>query len=101
MSMFAALGVLKTKLTISSIVNNFLFAHETNVLEDEAAASTLRANSYELLQGCHLNKHLPWIPDFLESLPLAISKPGMPPGLVDLLDLFDVGHSLCSVKCCC
>jgi hypothetical protein len=44
----------------------------------------------EFLKGIYINKHFPWIPDFLESLPLSISKPIMPPGLIDLLELFDV-----------
>lgn len=40
--------------------------------------------------GNNINKHFPWIPSFLESLPLSISKPMMPPGLIDMLALFDV-----------
>lgn len=74
----------------ASIANNFLFAHQTNVLADEEKAATLRKNSYSLIMGINLNKHFPFIPDFLESLPLSISKPIMPPGLIDLLDLFEV-----------
>jgi hypothetical protein len=73
-----------------SVVTNFLFAQQTDNLGDEAKAATLRQNSNELLLGVHVNKHFPWLPDFLESLPLSISKPVMPPGLVDLLDLFEV-----------
>lgn len=75
---------------LCSVVTNFLFAQQSNNLADEAKAATLRQNSYELLQGIHINKHFPWLPDFLESLPLAISKPLMPPGLIDMLDLFEV-----------
>jgi hypothetical protein len=71
-------------------VTNFLFAQQSNNLADEAKAATLRQNSNELLLGVHVNKHFPWLPDFLESLPLSISKPMMPPGLIDLLDLFEV-----------
>jgi hypothetical protein len=77
-------------LTTASIANNFLFAHQTNILADEEKAATLRNNSYSLIMGINLNKHFPFIPDFLESLPLSISKPIMPPGLIDLLDLFEV-----------
>jgi hypothetical protein len=74
----------------ASIVNNFLFAHQTNILADEKKAAKLRHNSYSLIMGINLNKHFPFFPDFLESLPLFISKPIMPPGLIDMLDLFDV-----------
>jgi hypothetical protein len=77
-------------LTEDSVVNNFLFAHQTDVLGDETKAATLRNNSKELLLGININKHFPWFPDFLESLPLSISKPMMPPGLIDMLELFDV-----------
>lgn len=77
-------------LTSYSVVTNFLFAQQTDHLGDEVKAATLRQNSNELLLGVHVNKHFPWIPDFLESLPLYISRPMMPPGLVDLMDLFEV-----------
>lgn len=77
-------------LIANSVVTNFLFAHQTDMLADEKMASGARNNSKALLMGVHVNKHLPWIPDFLESLPLMISKPMMPPGLIDMLELFDV-----------
>jgi hypothetical protein len=77
-------------LTQDSVVNNFLFAHQTDVLGDETNAARVRKNSKELLLGININKHFPWFPDFLESLPLSISKPMMPPGLIDMLELFDV-----------
>jgi len=77
-------------LMTDSVVNNFLFAQETDVLADETKAATLRHNTYELLLGINVNKHFPWIPDFLESLPVSISRPIMPPGLIDMLELFDV-----------
>ena len=77
-------------LTEASVVNNFLFSQRTDILSDEKKAATLRHNSYELMMGIHLNKHFPFIPDFLESLPESISRPIMPPGLIDMLDLFDV-----------
>ncbi|KAI9148249.1 Cytochrome P450 monooxygenase TRI4 [Paramyrothecium foliicola] len=73
----------------NDVVNNFLFSHRTDTLSDEQKAVTLRHNSYELMTGMHLNKHFPFIPDFLESLPKSISRPIMPPGLIDMLDLFD------------
>ncbi|TVY90100.1 Cytochrome P450 monooxygenase [Lachnellula willkommii] len=71
------------------VTNNFLFAHQTDVLAGETLAATLRQNGNDLLLGININKHFPWFPDFLESLPLFISKPIMPPGLVDMLALFD------------
>jgi hypothetical protein len=77
-------------LTEASVTNNFLFSQREDILSDEKKAATLRHNSYELIMGVHLNKHLPFIPDFLESLPKSISRPMMPPGLIDMLDLFDV-----------
>ncbi|RAH51055.1 cytochrome P450 [Aspergillus brunneoviolaceus CBS 621.78] len=73
----------------NDVVTNFLFAHQTDILSNESKAVILRQNSKELLMGINLNKHFPWIPDFLESLLLSISRPMMPPGLVDMLALFD------------
>lgn len=75
-------------------MNNFLFAHQTDILADEEKAARLRQNTYELLQGININKHFPLIPDFLESLPMSISKPMMPPGLLDMLALFDVSINI-------
>lgn len=51
--------------------------------------------------GINVNKHFPWLPDFLESLPLSISKPMMPPGLVDMLDLFEVNSQQTSSNASC
>lgn len=82
-----------TPASFPSIVTDFLYASQSDVLADETKAAILRHNSNELLQGINVNKHFPWIPDFLEWLPLSISKPIMPPGLIDLLTLFDVSKS--------
>ncbi|KAL4953185.1 cytochrome P450 [Aspergillus filifer] len=73
----------------NDVVTNFLFAHQTNILADESKAATLRHNSKELMMGINLNKHFPQVPDFLESLPMSISRPIMPAGLIDMLALFD------------
>ncbi|ESZ91309.1 cytochrome P450 [Sclerotinia borealis F-4128] len=75
-------------LTKYSMAENFLFAHEFNNLADEKKAALLCRNTYQLLRGVHRNKHLPWIPDILEKLPPSITKPMMPPGLVDMFALF-------------
>jgi hypothetical protein len=48
-------------LTGDSVVSNFLFAHQTDVLADETMAATLRKNSNELLLGIYVNKHFAWI----------------------------------------
>ncbi|PQE09679.1 Cytochrome P450 protein [Rutstroemia sp. NJR-2017a BBW] len=76
-------------LILGSVVINFLFAHQVDLLSDEKTAAISRQNSKELLMGVNMNKHFPWIPDFLESLPESISRPIMPPGLIDMLALFD------------
>ncbi|KAE8360994.1 cytochrome P450 [Aspergillus caelatus] len=73
----------------NDVVNNFLFAHETDVLADEQEAARLRHNSHELLKGINMNKHFPWIHDILEALPQSLTRPVMPPGLIDMLELFD------------
>jgi len=82
----------------SSVVTNFLFAHKTNLLADEKLAGVSRNNSRELLLGIHINKHLPWIPDILESIPKSISRPLMLPGLVDMFALFDVSAFQCEAR---
>lgn len=86
----ALCSISKAKLIETSVVNNFLFAHKTNGLANEKQAGISRNNSRQLLLGVHVNKHFPWIPDFLEALPTSISRPLMPPGLIDMFKLFDV-----------
>ncbi|RAQ51113.1 hypothetical protein AFGD_003642 [Aspergillus flavus] len=73
----------------NDVVNNFLFAHQTDVLADEQEAARLRHNSHELFKGINTNKHFPWIPDILEALPQLLTRPTMPPGLIYMLELFD------------
>ncbi|KAL3453317.1 cytochrome P450 [Aspergillus insuetus] len=73
----------------NDVVTNFLFAHQTDILSDELKAAALRHNSKDLMMGINLNKHFPQVPDFLETLPMSISRPKMPPGLVDMLSLFE------------
>ncbi|KAL4981899.1 cytochrome P450 [Aspergillus falconensis] len=73
----------------NDVVINFLFAHQVNVLADESEAAALRQHSKELMMGIYLNKHFPRVPDFLESLPMRISRRIMPPGLLDMLALSD------------
>ncbi|KAI9041023.1 putative Cytochrome P450 [Aspergillus affinis] len=84
----------------NDVVTNFLFAHQTDILSDETKAATLRHNSKELMMGINFNKHFPQIPDFLEALPVSISGPMMPPGLIDMLSLFDrVRNELVAITC--
>ncbi|KAF7590966.1 hypothetical protein BBP40_002160 [Aspergillus hancockii] len=73
----------------NDVVANFLFAHQTDVLADEEEAARLRHNSHELLQGINTNKHFPWIADILEALPQSLTRSAMPPGLIDMFELFD------------
>lgn len=90
--------VTKVELIETSVVTNFLFAQNTNGLADERQAGISRNNSRQLLLGVHVNKHFPWIPDFLEALPTSISRPLMPPGLIDMFNLFSVSfyvHPIC------
>lgn len=86
----ALCSISKARLIGTSVVTNFLFAHKTNGLADERQPGISRNNSRQLLLGVHVNKHFPWIPDFLEALPTSISRPLMPPGLIDMFNLFDV-----------
>ncbi|KAJ5671894.1 Cytochrome P450 [Penicillium longicatenatum] len=73
----------------NDVVTNFLFTHKMNALADEKQAGISRNNSRQPLLGVHVNKHFPWIPDFLEALPTSISRPLMPLGLINMFNLFD------------
>ncbi|KAL3496830.1 cytochrome P450 [Aspergillus germanicus] len=73
----------------NDVVTHFLFAHQTDILSDEQKAATIRHYSKELMMGIKHNKHFPQVPDFLESLPMSISRPIMPPGHIDMLSLFE------------
>lgn len=88
----------RDELIRSSVVTDILFAHESDLLSDEMKAAEMQRNSCELLRGINMNKHFPWIPGLLESLPLSISKPMMPSGLIDMLGLFDVSPKFTTYK---
>lgn len=85
--------LIRAELTVSSVVTNFLFAHQANNLADVAQAATLRQDSKELLMGIHFNKHFPQISNFLESIPVCISRFVMPAGVMQIHALFGVSLS--------
>ena len=70
-----------------SIVNNFLFAHEVNVLADENNGTLPRKNSTQLLLGVHVRRHFPWLQKLLQRLPRSIGKYFMPAAVKDAMAL--------------
>ncbi|KAJ5740178.1 cytochrome P450 [Penicillium malachiteum] len=70
----------------NDVTTNFLFSHQVNVLGDEKSAATLRHNSHNLLQGAHMNRHFPWIPDLMESLPQFITEKRVNKELVTIIE---------------
>ena len=71
---------------MQSIVANFSFGTESDLLADEQRCTELRANLGNLLLGIKFSYHFPWLVNGLQSLPEAIAKPIMPPGAVDMLE---------------
>ncbi|TGO39223.1 hypothetical protein BHYA_0058g00340 [Botrytis hyacinthi] len=68
-----------------SMAKNFLFSHEVNNLAGEKKAASLRRITYQLLRSVHRKKQMPWNPDLVEKLPKSMTKPIMPPGMVDIV----------------
>jgi len=48
-----------SKLIDESVVTDFFFAHESNILADGAKAAIFSQNNNELLMGININKHFP------------------------------------------
>ena len=71
-------------LTGASVVSQYSFGHDNDLLRNPVRASTLRAHLSELLLGIKFNQHFPWIVDTLEMLPMALAKHIMPPGVLDM-----------------
>ncbi|KAL2825334.1 cytochrome P450 [Aspergillus cavernicola] len=66
-----------------------LIAHHAASKAPANLSDAFFAYRKELMMGINLNKHFPQVPDFLESLPHSNSRGIMPPGLIDMLALFD------------
>ena len=87
-------------LTIASVVLQYSFGHDDDLLGNPVRASVLRAHLSELLLGVKFNQHFPWIVDVLEMLPLALVKHIMPPGVLDMKEFSTVNsHSTSFIHC--
>ena len=87
-------------LTIASVVLQYSFGHDDDLLGNPVRAATLRAHLSELLLGVKFNQHFPWIVDTLELLPMALAKHIMPPGVLDMKEFSTVSsHISWSITC--
>ncbi|QRD91183.1 cytochrome P450 [Aspergillus flavus] len=86
---FSKRNVLWLESVITEKVNQLCGLIAKHAATKTPEAARLRHNSHELLKGINMNKHFPWIPDILEALPQLLTRPTMPPGLIDMLELFD------------
>lgn len=82
------------KLIGVSVVSNFSFGHDDNLLGDAVRSASLRDNLSKLLLGVKFNQHFPWIVDGLELLPVALGKSLMPPGVLDMMEFSTVKLNL-------
>lgn len=71
-------------LTGASVVSQYGFGHDSDLLRNSVRASALRAHLSEFLLGVKFNQHFPWIVDTLELLPMTLAKHIMPPGVLDM-----------------
>ena len=69
-----------------SIVVQYSFGRDDNLLSDEMRAEKLRANISDLLKGVKVSQHFPWIFAALDALPFSIAKHIMPPGALDMVE---------------
>ena len=81
---------------MASVVLQYSFGHDNDLLGDPVRASILRANLSELLLGVKFNQHFPWIVDMLEKLPTALAKHIMPPGVLDMKEFSTASSYLSS-----
>lgn len=75
-----------------SVVLQYCFGHDDDLLRDPKRAATLRNHLSELLLGVKFNQHFPWIVDALEMLPMVLAKHIMPPGVLDMKEFSSVSH---------
>jgi hypothetical protein len=78
---------------IPSIVMQYSFGQDDDLLEDEENAGKLRKNISDLLLGVKVNMHFPWIISALNSIPFFIAKHIMPPGALDMKTFSDVSFA--------
>ena len=76
--------------TIDSVVFQYSFDRDCNLLGNMQEASTLRQNLTELLRGWKIKGIFPWISEGLESLPSYLGRTIPPPGAKNMMNLRDV-----------
>ncbi|KAF4629085.1 hypothetical protein G7Y89_g9065 [Cudoniella acicularis] len=69
------------------VVSHYSFGHDKNLLENENKAAIERNNMLELLSRIKLSQHLPWIANFLSSIPFSVAKHMMPAGVLNNIAL--------------
>ena len=84
---------------IRSIVFQYSFGKDSNVLGDVREAAILRKNLTQLLRGVKVTKHLHLLFRCIKSLPVSIAKYMMPRGVKNMNDLTIVSVQSIQMVC--
>ena len=68
-----------------SIVNQYCFGHNQNVLANPARAASMRSNVAGVLRGVKFNLHFSWVRSVVRMLPRSLSGRWIPQGVKDML----------------
>ena len=64
----------------NSVVSQYCFGHNANVLSNSAKASTMRKNVSAVLRSVKFNLHFSWVRAMIRMLPPAIGGKFVPQG---------------------
>lgn len=86
--------LLRTGMLIDkSVVNQYCFGHNQNVLANPARAADMRNNVAGVLRGVKFNLHFSWVRNVVRMLPPSLGRRWVPQGVKDMLKFRQVGFS--------
>ncbi|TVY18468.1 Cytochrome P450 monooxygenase TRI4, partial [Lachnellula arida] len=78
--------LLRTRMLIdNSVVNQYCFGHNQNVLGNPARAADMRNNVAAVLRGVKFNLHFSWVRSVVRMLPPSLAGRWVPQGVKDML----------------
>ena len=70
---------------MNSVVSEYCFGYNNNVIDDPIRAATMRANVSSILRGTKINANFGWIQGIIRRLPQSIARHLVPKGLIEII----------------
>jgi hypothetical protein len=73
------------RLTENSVVSQYCFGHNPNVLANAQRAAAMRSSVLSVLRGVKFNLHFSWVRSLIRMLPASLGARFAPPGIKDMM----------------